>query len=622
CTDLKNIVHFYRVRVTKFSTWGGGRCPDLYPTKCPRSLGNIALFDIRPTVSVNAPEHAKPTDGYFNLGTYSRKISTKNSEAQLWFDRGLIWAYGFNIKEASICFEKVIRLDPGCAMGYWGLAYTKGPYYNKAWRLFDPKELKEALVVTYETSRKALELADNATPVEQALIKAIVARYPQKTPTEDYQPWNVAYVDAMEEVYKTYRDDLDVACLYAESLMVLTPWALWNIHTGKPARGARPYEAKEALDHAFTLPGAWEHPALLHFYVHLMEMSTTPEVALQAADSLRGLVPDSGHLEHMPSHSYVLIGDYRAGIAANASAVRADDAYVAKMEGNEMYTFYRAHNSHSLIYAALLSGKSEIALQNCTLMENYLPEELLAIESPNMADWLESFLAVRAHLLVRFGRWEEIFALEMPKNQKLYCVTTATLHYAKGVAHSALGNVVEAEKEQELFLAAQKRVPESRFDFPNKCTDILKVGEAMLAGEIEYRKGNIDLAFEHLRESIKRDDNLVYSEPWGWMQPTRHAYAALSLEQGLVEQAAQAYAEDLGYVAGIPRGHQHPNNVWALVGYRECLKLLGRHDEYDQLELPFQLATKMADIPVTSSCYCRRMSEQTESKKAKRNGSC
>ncbi|KAG9597876.1 hypothetical protein KCV01_g8926, partial [Aureobasidium melanogenum] len=178
---------------------------------------------------------------------------------------------------------------------------------------------------------------------------------------------------------------------------------------------------------------------------------------------------------------------------------------------------------------------------------------------------------------------------------------------AKGVAHSALGNIAEAEKEQESFLAAQKLVPESRFDFPNKCTDILKVGEAMLAGEIEYRKGNIDLAFEHLRESIKRDDNLVYSEPWGWMQPTRHAYAALSLEQGLVEQAAQAYAEDLGFVADIPRGHQHPNNVWALVGYRECLKLLGREAEYYQLEQPYQLAIQMADIPVTSSCYCRGM---------------
>jgi tetratricopeptide (TPR) repeat protein len=487
--------------------------------------------------------------------------------------------------------------------------------------LFDPKELKEALVITYDTSRKALELADNATPVEKALIQAMVARYPQKTPTNDYQPWNLVYVAAMDKVYKEFgHADIDVCCLYAEALMLLTPWALWNIHTGEPGRGARPHEAKAALDHAFTLSGAWDHPALLHFYIHLMEMSRTPEVAVPAADRLRGLVPDSGHLEHMPSHLYVLIGDYRAGIAANASAVRADDAYTAKMGARDMYTFYRAHNSHSLIYAALLSGKSEVAFENCTLMENYLPEDLLEIKSPPMADWLESFMGVRAHLLVRFGRWEEILALKMPTNQELYCVTTTTLHYAKGVAHSALGNITEAEKEQQLFLAAQKLVPESRFDFPNKCTDILKVGEAMLAGEIEYRKGNFHLAFEHLRTSIERDDNLVYSEPWGWMQPTRHAYAALSLEQGLVEQAAQAYAEDLGFVASIPRGHQHPNNVWALVGYRECLKLLGREAEAKQLELPLQLATQLADVPIKSSCYCRRMSEQPA--EDKQNGAC
>lgn len=579
---------------------------------------------IMSVATIDAPlTTTKPSDGYFDLGSYSRKISTKNPEAQLWFDRGFIWAYGFNIKEASICFEKVTELDPDCAMGWWGVGYTKGPYYNKAWRLFDPSELKEALAITYDTSRKALELADNATPVEQALIKALVARYPQKTPTDDYQPWNLAYVDAMEKAYSSFGDDIDVAVMYAESLMLLTPWALWDIHTGKPGRGARPYEAKEALDHAFTLPGAWEHPGLLHFYIHLMEMSRTPEIAVPAADRLRNLVPDSGHLSHMPSHLDVLIGDYRAAIAANAAAARADDMYTNKMGGKDMYTFYRAHNSHSLIYAALLCGKSNVALEHCNLMESFLPEDLLSIKSPAMADWLESFLGVRAHVLVRFGRWDDILALKIPEDQDLCCVTTATLHYAKGVAHSAIGNIAEAENEQKLFLAAQKRVPESRFDFPNKCVDILKVGEAMLAGEIEYRKGNIDLAFEHLRKSIELDDNLVYSEPWGWMQPTRHAYAALSLEQGLVEQAAQAYAEDLGFVAAIPRGHQHPNNVWALHGYRECLKLLGREAEANQLELPLQLAIQLADVPITSSCYCRRTSEQSKgAEQTKCGGSC
>ncbi|KAJ4863223.1 hypothetical protein T069G_04177 [Trichoderma breve] len=513
-------------------------------------------------------------DGYFNLGTYHRPITTKSPNAQRWFNRGLIWAYGFNTQEASNCFEKVITADPDCAMGYWGLAYTRGPYYNKAWRLFDPKDLNMALEATYSASRQALNLIRNASPVEQALIHAIVARYPQSTPTDDYSVWNRAYADAMETAYKQFSDDLDIVVLYADALMNLTPWAMWDPYSGKPGPKARTLDACAAVSRALTQKGADEHPGLLHLHIHLMEMSRTPEAAVPSADLLRGLVPDSGHLNHMPSHIDVLIGDYRSAVAANTAAVKADAKFVERIGGMNMYTFYRAHDYHSLIYAAMMY-------------------------------WLEAFCAVRPHVLIRFGRWDDIINLTLPTNQSLYCVTTATIHYAKGVAYAATGNVTEALKQQTFFTEALSRVPSSRMDYPNKCVDILKVAEAMLAGEIEYRRGNYEVAFKHLRRSIHLDDRLPYSEPWGWMQPARHAYAALLLEQGRVEEAATAYAEDLGLDESLPRGHQHPNNIWALRGYHECLTLLGRTAEAKLLELPLKLATCLADVPVQSSCFCR-----------------
>ncbi len=490
-------------------------------------------------------------------------------------------------------------------MCYWGIAYASGAYYNKPWHLHDRNELKTAFDRAFTASRKARDLEKCCSPVERALVEALGARYPRATPDE-LKKSDRDYANAMAEVFQKFPDDIDVAVLYAESLMNLTPWQLWDPYTGKPAsEEARPYEAKAAMDHAFTKEGAYEHPGLVHLYIHLVEMTREPEIGVQAADALRQLVPASGHLCHMPAHLDVLYGDYRSAIAANAAGVWADNIYLEKTGGRTMYKFYLAHNYHSLIYAAMLAGKSQVALENVGLLEEMIPYEMLQIESPPIANWLETFHSVRPHVLIRFGRWDDIFKLEIPKDRKTYCVTTANLHYAKGVAWAATGHIEEAEKEQSLFLDAQKQVPESRYDWPNKCVDALKVAEAMLAGEIQYRRGSFSEAFEHLRKAIEFDDHLVYSEPWGWMQPTRHAYAALLLEQGHVEEAAQAYAEDLGFVKSLPRGHQHPNNIWALRGYHECLTRLGRHAEARMLEQPLSMAAHVADVKVTSSCYCR-----------------
>ncbi|KAL4873998.1 hypothetical protein BDV12DRAFT_950 [Aspergillus spectabilis] len=551
-------------------------------------------------------ENNSSQDEYFDLGSYNRQVSTTNAQAQTWFNRGLIWTYAFNHEEAATCFQKAASYDPGCAMAYWGLAYTLGPNYNKPWEFFDEGELATTVQRTHQAANNAKKYASAATAVETDIIDAVQFRYPQKSPESDCSAWNLGYADAMGAVYQRFPNDLDVAALYADSLMNLTPWELWDLRTGKPAPKARTLEIKEVLDRALELPGGLQHPGLLHLYIHLMEMSGAPEKALTVADHLRGLVPDAGHLNHMPTHLDILCGEYRQAIASNSEAIRSDERFVKCSGPVNFYTLYRSHNYHFRIYAAMFAGQSKVALDTAAELESQIPEELLRIQSPPMADWLEGFLAMKVHVLIRFGRWEEILRLELPNDAELYCVTTAMIHYGRGVAFAATGRVEEAAQERSRFQESLKRVPSSRMLFNNTCVDILAIADAMLDGELEYRRGNLEAAFTHLRRSIELDDNLPYDEPWGWMQPTRHAYGALLLEQGKTEEAAAEYSADLGIDDTLPRALQHPNNIWSLHGYHECLVKLGRTTEARIVRQQLKLVAARADVQIQSSCFCRR----------------
>ncbi|KAL4739692.1 hypothetical protein BDV11DRAFT_215103 [Aspergillus similis] len=550
---------------------------------------------------------SKRTEYPFDLGTFGRPITTTNPLAQTWFNRGLTWVYTFNHKEAVTCFEQAVAHDELCAIAYWGLAYALGPNYNFTWDFFG-EDLNDIVRRTYEASKKAEVLAQFATPIEQALIKAIQARFASDKPAdelEQYASQNRAYADAMEKIYHAFGDDLDVAALYADSLMSLTPWKLWDLKTGLPNPGARTLDAKNVLERALRDKNAANHPGVLHFYIHLIEMSPTPELGLVPADHLRELVPDSGHANHMPSHLDVLVGDYRAAIRANQRATIADEKYLRYEGAMNFYSNYRMHNYHTLIYAAMFAGQKAVALDAVERMEKTLPKELLV----SLADFVEVYLSVRPHVMVRFGMWGEIIDdLRVPTDQELYCVTTAMVYYAKGVAHAATGNIQEAKRYRTLYTAAAQAVPESRLDFPNKCTDILAIASAMLDGEIEYRAGKYEAAFSHLARAVQLDDSLGYSEPWSWMQPARHAYAALLLEQNHVEEALAVYKTDLGLDNSVIRARRHANNVWALRGYHECLLRLGRRDEAAVIEPQLTLTVAVADVEVTKSCFCARAS--------------
>ena len=546
---------------------------------------------------------------YFDLGSHTRPVTTDSAQAQEWFDRGLVWAYAFNHEEAAACFERAAAADPGCAMAYWGLAYAVGPNYNKPWEAFGegeaPAEISRALAALGDATGRP------TAPVESALLRAMAARYPAAAPaSDDWDPaageaLNAGYAAAMREVYRSHPGDLDVAALFADALLNLTPWALWDIATGEPAQGAATLEAREMLEQALASPEGRAHPGVLHMYIHLMEMSARPEDALPAGDLLRDLVPDAGHLRHMPTHLDVLCGDYASVVAGNSAAIVADEKFRAQHGAMNFYTLYRAHDYHFKIYGAMFLGQERAALEAADQLAAAIPEDLLRVPDPPMADWLEGFVAMRLHVLIRFGRWPEILAAPLPADPDLYLVTTALTHYAKGVAHAASGQAGQAAGEQARFAAAVDRVPQTRTIFNNSCQDILAVAGAMLDGEIEYRRGNYDEAFRLLRRAVELDDGLPYDEPWGWMQPARHAYGALLLEQGLLTEAEAVYRADLGLDGTLARACQHPGNVWSLHGYHECLTRLGKTELAGVVEQQLKIAAARADVPIRSSCYCR-----------------
>ncbi|MEM8650492.1 MAG: hypothetical protein AAGF54_08190 [Pseudomonadota bacterium] len=539
----------------------------------------------------------------YDLGTYSRKVSTTSDTAQKWFDQGLTWIFGYNHEEAIHCFEEALTHDANCAMAQWGIAYAIGPNYNHAWDTYEPDEKTEMLEKASSALKAAQGLLDHVTPVEAALIGALVKRYPDDPTKEDFSPWHDAFADAMRQMHKDYPHDLEVCTFFAEAMMNRTPWQLWDLKSGEVAENADTTEIISVIETALdNVEGAWDHAGLLHLYIHVMEMSPHPERALRQGDRLRQLVPDSGHLNHMPTHIDVLCGDYQSVIERNGAAIIANRKYYKHRGANNFYSFYRAHDYHFRVYGAMFLGQPTIAHESADELAETLPESAIRL----LGDFLECFIPVKQHVHIRFGEWQQILDTPFPQDQELYCYTTAVMHYASTVAFANLGKLAEAEQSIEAFNKARAAVPETRFVVNNTANDVLAVAEQMMLGELEYHKGNHGKAFEHLRNSVELDDNLEYDEPWGWMQPARHALGALLLEQGEYEEAEAVYRADLGLDSTLSRACQHPGNVWSLHGLHECLVHRGESTEAAHIKLQLDKAVARAEVPIKASCYCRQ----------------
>lgn len=555
-------------------------------------------------------------DDYYDLGDFRRDVTTTSPQAQLWFDRGLAWAYCFNPEEAVRCFEKALDYDPDCAMAHWGVAFGTGPNYNKAWRLFDAEDMQKAVTIGRGALERAREaVARNGTAFEKALIAALGPRFPEQATRdpEEFDRLNRAYADAMRVFYQQFSDDIDAAALFGDALICLSPRALWDLDTGEPI-GPGTLEARAVIEDALPRPGGDRHPVLNHLYIHLMEMSPWPEIALPAADRLRRLSRDGAHLAHMSTHIDNACGDWRRVIDSNLDAVEADERYFGhETEVGAWYNVYRVHNLMVGAYGAMMAGRSREALFMANRLKEVLTPQLLGIQSPPMGDLLEAHGTTLPHVLIRFGRWQDILDLEFPTDRELYCSTTAMIHYARGIAFAALRRVPEAEAEREKFIDAVAAVPDSRFNsIPVPELQALAIARKMLDGELEYRKGNIEEAFSLLREAIALEDTLPYSDPPAWLQPVRHAYCALLTEQGRHAEAAEQHRIDLGLERKLGRRRIRPNNVWSLHGLYECLTKLGRHDEAREIVLQRDIAVASADIKIAAACFCRLSAFENE----------
>lgn len=538
----------------------------------------------------------------FNLGTYHRPVRCEKSEAQSAFDRGLVWLYGYNHEAAAAEFGRAQDIDPTCALAGWGVAYALGPNYNHTWDTFTEAER----IAATERGREALATAQATVqdPAERALLEAVRLRLPASATLEDFTPHDAAYAEAMRNVRRAFPDDLDIAALTAEALMVCTPWALWDTVRGVPADEAHTAEARDILDDAFArLPGAWEHPGLLHMYVHLMEMSPWPELALRHGDALCGLVPDSGHLEHMATHIDLLCGEYQNVVARNRRAAEVDRHYKSAHGGENFYTLYRLHNLHFETYGAMFLAQPSAALRAANALADEVPDEVVRV----YPDLFEAFHATRAHVYVRFGLWEAALAETPPADSELYAFTQAVWAYAHTVALANLGRLSEAETTYADFAKRYAAMPNDRKLFQNTARDVLGIADAMAQGELAFNSGRRAEGLDHLRTAVARDDALLYEEPWAWMQPARHALGALLMEAGDYNEAEAVYRADLGLDDTLPRPCQHPGNVWALHGLEECLARRGETVERPHIAQQLARAAARAEIPIRASCACRQV---------------
>jgi tetratricopeptide (TPR) repeat protein len=512
------------------------------------------------------------------LGSYTRKVTTLCKDAQVYFDQGLNLLFAFNHDEAARSFRQAAELDPSCAMAWWGVAVAQGPHINRP--VVDPDQAR----VASEAIGRARSAPSHASDRERDLVEALALRC-VSNPPKDRAALDRVYADAMRDLWAKYADDPDIGALAAEALMNLRPWDLYT-QEGRPQPGT---VAIVALIEA-VLKLRPDHPLANHLYIHALEASTRPQRAAAAADRLRDLQPGLSHNVHMPSHIDVRMGRWKAAEEANLKAIAADRRFLAVRSDPGFYGLYIAHNYDMLAYAAMMRGASRRAIEASDEMIARVPQRW-AREHAQIAD---GHLAMPLEIRVRFGRWGEILAA--PEPEALFPLARALRHQARAVAFAAQDRLDEARAERDRFREARSRVPEAWTFGNNKTADVLRVAEHMMEGEILYREGREQEAFASLREAVRCQDLLRYSEPPDWILPVRHVLGAALMQSREFAEAERVYREDLARL---------PANGWSLFGLARALALQGKDAEAGQVRARWEEVWRDADVQLSSSCFCQ-----------------
>ena len=514
------------------------------------------------------------------LGTHDHKISTEIPGAQRYFNQGLVLSFAFNHAESIRSFKAAQKLDPSCAMCYWGEALSRGPNINVT---SDGKVVMSDndRLEAFKAIERAKELMSSSTLKEQDYIIALSSRYNGQVGT-DRSVLDRKYAQSMEELSKKYPDDMDASSLFAESLMNTMPWNYWA-EDGNP----KPDTVKVINSLEDVLEKAPDHPLAIHLYIHAVEASSTPERAEAAADRLGDLVPGAGHLVHMPAHIYWRVGRYHDASEANIRAAQVDEEYIAQCNAQGFYpALYYPHNIHFLWAASTMEGRSGLSIESALKVAKYVgPEQIKQFPV------VEFFHTVPLLSYVRFGKWKEILSYSAPEQDFKY--STGIYHYARGIAFSSLGKNEEALKELS-YIKPLIDTPEIKnlVKSGQPSAKLLEIADNLLLGQIEFKNGNYEASITSLKKAVSLQDDLPYTEPPFWYYPTRQSLGRVLIEAGKFAEAEAVFRKDL---------EDYPRNGWSMFGLFKVLEIQGKTKEAKKYKDKFDVIWQLSDIKLESS---------------------
>jgi len=516
------------------------------------------------------------------MGNHEHPISTDNPWAQKYFNQGLIIDFAFNHAESARSFRAAQKLDPECAMCFWGEALALGPNINVT---SNGKAImsEESQLAAYAAIQNAVALQDSASQQEQDFIQALATRY-NGDPASPREPQDLAYADAMRELYQKYPDNDDAAALFAEALMTTMPWDYWlDAEKPKPAT----VEVIEALE--TVMERSPEHPLALHLYIHAVEASSSPGRAEPAADTLANLVPGAGHLVHMPAHIYWRVGRYHDASEANVRAADVDEAYIAQCNAQGFYpALYYPHNIHFLWAASSMEGRSEVAINAARRVAANVQLELIE-EFP----MVEFFHTIPLLALTQFGRWDEILAEPQPPAELDY--SNAIWHYVRGTALSRNGDIAAAQAEHDALVPLRESTQVhflDSVDYP--ASQLLLIADELLQGEIAMAQDDAAAAVGHFENAVAAQDELPYTEPPFWYYPTRQSLGNALLQAGDAAAAEAVFRRDLEI---------YKHNGWSMYGLILALQAQDKTEEAAEMQHHFDAVWAQADVELTSSRF-------------------
>jgi tetratricopeptide (TPR) repeat protein len=514
---------------------------------------------------------------FAGLGRHHHAISSKNPRTQLFFDQGVNLLFGFNHAEAIRSFREAARIDPDCAMCWWGVAFALGPNIN----LPMPDD---AAAPAWQALQRAQALAPKASPLEREWIAALATRYAEH-PGADRSALDAAFAAAMGELWRRHPEDLDAGTFYAEAMMDTQPWDYWELDGVTP----KGHAAEIVATLEAVIKRAPNHPGALHLYIHAVEATTTPERAEGPADRLEVLMPGAGHIVHMPSHIYYRVGRYADAAKVNEAAALVDEQYIAACKAQGFYPVgYYGHNIHFLWTSAEMDGRYQVALGAA----RRLIKAVDAVEAAKAQPQGEFYVLTPVATLLRFGRWDEV--LREPAPPPGLRIAYAVWLEAEGFAHANKGDLAAARADREKLAALAAQSDWSRYEPMVPGHALTDLALASLDGEIARAEGHLDDAVARFRLAADIEAHLPYTEPPWWHQPVSHLLGAALLQAHRAAEAEAVYRESLKV---------YRTDGWALTGLAMAQEAEGKAAEAAATREAQKTAWRLADVTLTSSRF-------------------